>query len=62
VEVWDFAALRIATSALGGVIDILPDGRLLAVQRGEGEGNPTRVEVVLNFAEELKARMRAAGK
>ncbi|HEY3156428.1 MAG TPA: hypothetical protein VGK76_07385, partial [Candidatus Eisenbacteria bacterium] len=61
VEVWDFAALRIATSALGGVIDILPDGRLLAVQRGEGEGNPTRVEVVLNFAEELKARMRAAG-
>jgi hypothetical protein len=62
VEVWDLGALRVATSALGGLIDILPDGRLLAVQRGEGEGNPTRVEVVLNFAEELKARMRAAGK
>jgi len=61
-EVWDLSALRVATSPLGGVIDILPDGRLLAVQRAEGAGNPTRIEVVLNFAEELKARLRAAGK
>jgi eukaryotic-like serine/threonine-protein kinase len=62
VEVWDLGPLRIARSELGGVIDILPDGRLLAVQRGEGEGIPTRLDVVVNFPEELKARLAAAKK
>jgi len=61
-EVWDLGALRIARSALGSIIDILPDGRMLAVQRAEGEENPVQVDVVLNFPEELKQRMRAAGK
>jgi eukaryotic-like serine/threonine-protein kinase len=62
VEVWDLEALRIARSDLGGVMDILPDGRLLAVQRGEGEGTPTRIDVVVNFPEEMKARFAAAKK
>ncbi len=61
-EVWDLGALRVARGDLGGIITILPDGRLLAVQRPEGEGNPTQVSVVLDFPEELKVRMRAAEK
>jgi serine/threonine-protein kinase len=62
-EVWDLAELRVARStSLGAIISVLPDGRLLAVQKAEGEGNPTQVDVVLNFPEELKQRMRAAGK
>ncbi|HXL15404.1 MAG TPA: hypothetical protein VN972_04900, partial [Methylomirabilota bacterium] len=61
-EVWDLSALRVARGDLGALMTILPDGRMLAVQRPEGEGNPTQINVVLNFPEELKARMRAAGK
>ena len=61
-EAWDLGALRIARSDLGALIDILPGDRLLAVQRAEGEGNPTRIDIVLNFPEELKARARTEGK
>jgi eukaryotic-like serine/threonine-protein kinase len=61
-EVWDLGALRVAPGNLGTMMDLLPDGRLLAVQRGEDEGNPTRVNVVLNFPDILGQRMRAAGR
>jgi Tol biopolymer transport system component len=60
---WDLAALHVPPNGAGGALyDLLPDGRFVAVQAGEGEENPTHLSVVLNFATELKARMRAAGK
>jgi len=59
---WDLDALRIANFRwIGHLFDFLPDGRMLAVQKAEGEGDPTQINVVLNFSEELKQRMRAAG-
>ncbi|HYQ89351.1 MAG TPA: WD40 repeat domain-containing protein, partial [Candidatus Binatia bacterium] len=60
---WDLAALHEAAAGDGvALYDLLPDGRLLVVQAGEGEENPTHFAVVLNFGGELKKRMRAAGK
>jgi serine/threonine-protein kinase len=38
---------------------ILSDGRLAVIQKGEEEGDITRVNVVLNWFEELKRRMPA---
>jgi len=37
--------------------DILPDGQLLAIQKGEGEGDITVFNVVLNWFDDLRARM-----
>ncbi|HEY3155618.1 MAG TPA: protein kinase [Candidatus Eisenbacteria bacterium] len=59
-EIWDLDALRIPADS--SLFDILPDGRLLMVQRGEGEDELTRFDVVLNFFDEVKQKMRAAGK
>ena len=43
--------------------DILPDGRLLAIQRGEGEGDITHFDIVLNWSQELREQMtKAAGR
>jgi serine/threonine-protein kinase len=58
---WDLDALRVANfRGVGHLFDFLPDGRMLVVRRAEGEGEPTQINVVLNFGEELKERMRAA--
>ena len=38
--------------------DVLPDGRLLAIQKGEGEDDITSFNVVLNWIDELRARMK----
>ncbi|HEY3155619.1 MAG TPA: protein kinase [Candidatus Eisenbacteria bacterium] len=60
---WDLVALRIAVGSPGGALyDILPDGRLLAVQSPEGEDVPTQAEVLLNVTDEIEKRMHAAGK
>jgi Tol biopolymer transport system component len=60
VEAWDLDALRVADfQGVGHLIDFLPDGRMLAVQRGPGDGLPTQINVVLGFSEELKQRMKA---
>jgi dipeptidyl aminopeptidase/acylaminoacyl peptidase len=59
-EIWDLEALRIPASRR--LFDILPDGRLLMVQRAEGEDELTRFDVVLNFFDDVKQKMRAAGK
>ena len=62
VPAWDLDALRVANfRGIGHLFDFLPDGRMLAVQKAEGEGDPTQINIVLNFGEELKQRMRAAG-
>jgi len=59
-EIWDLDALKIpATSRL---FDILPDGRLLMVQRGEGEDELDRFDVVLNFFDEVRQKVHPAGK
>jgi hypothetical protein len=39
----------------------MPDGRLLAIQKGEGEGDITDFSVVLNWLDELRARMTKPG-
>ena len=58
---WDLETLRVADfRGVNHLCTVLPDGRLLAVRRGEGEGDPTQINIVLNFGEELKERMRAA--
>jgi hypothetical protein len=56
--VWDRDALRVAED----LCDILPDGRLLAIRKGQDEDEITRYDVALNFLEELKGKLRAAGK
>ncbi len=58
VSRWDFGRLR----AVDGKFDILPGDELLAVQKGEEEDEITRVDVVLNFFEELRQKLRAARK
>jgi hypothetical protein len=60
---WDLAALHVPAAGSGGALyDLLPGGRLLVVEAGEGEETPTHLAVVLNFGGELEKRMRAAGK
>jgi hypothetical protein len=60
---WNLAALRVPPNGLGsGLFDILPDGRLLAVQGTEEEEIPSQFNLVLNFDDVVKQRMRAAGK
>ena len=58
---WDLAALGVPPNRLGNALyDLLPDGRLLAVQKAPEEQNPTQANVILNFDEVLKERLRAA--
>ena len=40
--------------------DVMPDGRLLAIQKGEGERDITDFNVVLNWIDELRARVTAS--
>jgi len=53
---WDFEKLHVAAN------DILPDGRAIAVQKGqdEEEQDISRFDITLNFFEELGAKMRGA--
>jgi len=56
----NFDDLRIVDE--GGLpYDMLPGDEIVAIQKGEEEDEITRIEVVLNFFEELKQKMRAAG-
>lgn len=57
---WDLDALRIAVA--DPLFDILPDGRLLGIQKAENEDEITRFDITLNFFEELKQRFAAAKK
>ena len=41
--------------------DIMPDGRLLAIQKGEGEDDIASFNVVLHWIDELRARMTKRG-
>ena len=53
IVAYDLKKLRVNPDAW----DILPDGRLLAIQRGEGEDDVTEFNIVLNWFTELRERM-----
>jgi serine/threonine-protein kinase len=57
VVAYDLKKLRVNQSEW----DIMPDGRLLAIQKGEGEDEITAFSVVLNWLDELRARMTKRG-
>ena len=40
----------------------LPNGKLLMLRKGPDEAKPTHVEVILNWYEELKARVPTGAK
>jgi sugar lactone lactonase YvrE len=56
VELWDGDKLGI------WLWNVLPDGRLFVGLKNDNEGEPTRFNVVFHWTEELKRKMRAAGK
>jgi serine/threonine-protein kinase len=53
VLAYDLAKLRVNPNSW----DILPDGSLLAIQRGQGEDEVTQYNIVLNWLNELRLRM-----
>ncbi len=55
---WDMDALRIPNQQFSTLLDLLPDGRLLAIQKGEGEDEITRFDVALNFDQEIRGKAR----
>jgi len=63
VAAWDLAALRVPPNGPGdGTYDLLPDGRLVAVQGSEEEGALTEFKVALHFDQLVKQKVRAAAK
>jgi hypothetical protein len=54
VLAYDLTKLRVNLNSW----DILPDGRLLAIQRGEGEDDVSQYNIVLNWLEELRRRVQ----
>ena len=54
---WDLDALQISD-----LFDLLPDGQLIGIRKGEGENEITSFDITLNFFDELKRRMAAAKK
>jgi len=53
-QICDMDVLQVATS----LIDRLPDGRAVAVQKGNDEDELTHFDITLNFQDELKARLK----
>lgn len=52
VVMWDLRALRLDSNW-----DLMPDGRLIGIQRGVGEDDVTSYNVVLNWLEGIKGRL-----
>jgi eukaryotic-like serine/threonine-protein kinase len=52
--IWDLDSLRVVQ----GMFEILPDGNLLAIEKGEGEESVKRIDLVLHFDEQLKASLK----
>jgi hypothetical protein len=59
---WNLDQIRAAGRGVGGTFDVLPNDQLVAVQKGEGEDELTQVDVILNFFEELRRKMKAGRK
>jgi len=53
---FDLGAYRVAEN----LYDILPDGRMVAIQKAPGEDDITRSDLTLNFFDELKEMLTAA--
>ena len=56
VVAFDLEALRFDDSAWS----ILPDNRLVGVQRGRGEDDPTSIQLILNWLETVRGRLPLA--
>ena len=59
---WDLDPLRTVSEGGGALFDLLPDGKLLVIQRGEGEDDLTHFDVAFNFFEELRSKFRRGPK
>jgi serine/threonine-protein kinase len=57
-KAWSMDSLRVADN----LVDILPDGRLLAVQKGPDEDELSAFDLTVNFFDEMKQRLSAAKK
>jgi len=57
ISLLDLDSLRV----VGGLYDILPDGRLVAVQKALAESEIRRFDITLNFFEDLRSRMDGRG-
>jgi serine/threonine-protein kinase len=55
-KAWSMDSLRVA----GNLVDILPDGRLLAIQKGPEEDEVTGFDLTVNFFDEMKEKLAAA--
>lgn len=53
-QLWDLEALKVASNLL----DLLPDRRVVAIQKGDEEDDLTHFDITLNFFDELKARLK----
>jgi Tol biopolymer transport system component len=63
IMAWNLATLRVPPNGQGdGLYDLLPDGRLVAVQGSEEDGDVTQVQTALHFDQVVKQKMRAAQK
>ena len=63
VVAWNLAALRVPPNSRGdGLYDLLPDGRLVAVQGSEQEGDVTEIKTALHFDQLVKQRVAAGSK
>jgi len=60
VERWNLDEHRVIDTN-GAPYDLLPGDEMVAIQMGEREGPATRVDVVLNFLEEMREKLRVAG-
>jgi hypothetical protein len=56
--VYDLRQLRVA-SDVESQWDILPDGRLIAIQKGMGEQDVSSFSIVLNWIDEVRRRLPA---
>ena len=59
---WDLGALRTVSDGSSSLFDLLPDGNLLVIQKGEDEDDLTRFDVAFNFFEEMRAKLRKGSK
>jgi hypothetical protein len=53
---YDLRGLRVA-SDVGSQWDILPDGRLITIQKGDGEQDVSSFSVVLDWVDEVRKRL-----
>ncbi len=60
---WDLNALRIVSEGPGDfLLDLLPEEKLLVIQKGESEDELTRYDIAFNFLEELRSKFRKSPK